>query len=320
MNSYFEQNNNYLEYKNTYVNLPSIDPYIVSQDMNIIPKESFFVFSEKDDVNKENNFTEKITQANSKDNDSFYLEKLIKEKKLLYFEKNKNSDNNPTFQLEPPKYSKIEKENENEEKNKKKLCGQKRVRNEESSEKHDKYADDIIRRKCKHLLFKNLFDFLNNRIKFVYKGKLGNSIFKKQLKIINQYQIANPNIEFNQNLLTKKIGDIFSEDISGKYTNLPLNHNKNLIYKLMNEKDENKKIYFQKLFNLTFIQCLKHFRGEETIELLDGLTLFKDLKNKIVNQYKEDGVEYYEVLEYYINNFEEIINNKRPRKLRNKKK
>ena len=58
----------------------------------------------------------------------------------------------------------------------------------------------------------------------------------------------------------------------------------------------------------------KKFFSEPTI-----VQIF-DYAQDFVNQYKEDGVEYYEVLEYYINNFEEIINNKRPRKLRNKKK
>ena len=130
----------------------------------------------------------------------------------------------------------------------------------------------------------------------MYNGKLGNSIFKKELKIINHRQISNPNVEFNQIFLTKTIGDIFSDDISKKYTVLPLNHYKNLIFRLMNDKDENKKTYFQKLFIQNFIQCLKHFRGEESNELLDGLKCFKDMKEEIINDYKEDGDEYYEVL------------------------
>ena len=319
MNSFFEQNNNYFEYKNTLANIPSLDTYATNPEMNIIPKESFFIFAEKEIPNKENQFNEKMTQVNSKDNESSFLEQLINEKNNLYLEKNKNSDNSPSYLLEPPNYGKIKNKNENEGKNKKKLSGQKRVRNEENPEKHDKYADDIIRRKCKHLVIKNLLEFINNRIIFVYKGKIGNSIFKKQLKILNQNQISNPNIKFNQIFLTKKIGEIFSDDISGKYSNLPLNHNKILIYKLINEKDKDKKIYFQKLFNLNFTQCLKHFRGEEHNELLDGLKCFKDIKDEILDQYKEDGDEYYEVLEYYLNNFEDIINNKRGRKSRKTK-
>ena len=163
-------------------------------------------------------------------------------------------------------------------------------------------------------------DFLNNRISFVYNGKLGNSIFKKELKSINHNQILNPKKEFNQIFLTKTIGKIFSDDISKKYTILPLNHNKNLIFRLLNDKDENKKTYFQKLFGLNFIQCLKHFRGEESNGLLNGLKCFKNMKEEIINDYKEDGDEYYEVLQYYLNNFETIINNKRTRKTRKSKK
>ena len=324
MNAFFEQNNNYLEYKHAYENIPSIETYANNQEMNIIPKESIYIFSEKEDINKyinkENNFNEKMTNSNSKDNEITILEKLINEKKFLFFEKNKKSNNNPSYQLEPPKYVINKKEKKNEIKNKKKLCGQKRIKNEESCDKHDKYSDDIIRRKCKHLVMRNLLDFVNDRIKLVYNGKIGNSIFKKELKIINQAQVSNSNIGFNQNLLTKKIGEIFSDDISRKYTLLPLNHNKNLIYKLMNEKDENKKEYFQKLFNLSFIQCVKHFRGDEQNELLNGLKCFKDMKNEIINDNKEDGEEYYEVLEYYFNNYEDIIKNKRPRKLRKSQK
>ena len=65
----------------------------------------------------------------------------------------------------------------------------------------------------------------------------------------------------------------------------------------MNENDENKRIYFQKLFNT----------------LLQGFKCSKDLKNEIINKYKEEGDEYYRILEYYLINYEEIINNKRKR-------
>jgi hypothetical protein len=100
------------------------------------------------------------------------------------------------------------------------------------------------------------------------------------------------------------LGEIFSDPISGRFTNFPPNHNKNLIGKLMNEEDENKRIYFINLFNLTFIQCLKHFRGELYINELDGLKCFNQVKNDILNKYVEDGEEYIDSLCYYLNNFE----------------
>ena len=140
------------------------------------------------------------------------------------------------------------------------------------------------------------------------------------MKLINQNQISNGKTQFNQKFLTKTIGDIYSDDLSRRHTIIPLNHNKNLIYKLMNDKDENKKKYFQKLFRLTFIQCLKHFIGEEPIELLEGLKCFKDMKDEIINFYKEDGDgdRYYKVLEYALNNFQFIVNNKKTKKKRKK--
>ena len=48
MNSFFEQNNNYSENKHTYENIPSLDTYGINQEMNVIPKESIYFFSEKD--------------------------------------------------------------------------------------------------------------------------------------------------------------------------------------------------------------------------------------------------------------------------------
>ena len=140
---------------------------------------------------------------------------------------------------------------------------------------HNKYSDDNIRRKCKHLVLKHLLEFLNYKIRNIYNGNIGNGIFKKELQILNQSQKSDATINFNRIFLTKTIGEIFSENISGRFTNYPIYHNKVLINKLMNENDEQKRIYFNNLFNLNFIQCLKHFRGEEKIDLLDGLQCLK---------------------------------------------
>ena len=182
---------------------------------------------------------------------------------------------------------------------------------------HNKYSDDNIRRKCKHLVLKHLLEFLNYKIRNIYNGNIGNGIFKKELQILNQSQKSDATINFNRIFLTKTIGEIFSENISGRFTNYPIYHNKVLINKLMNENDEQKRIYFNNLFNLNFIQCLKHFRGEEKIDLLDGLKCFKDIKNDIIDKYEKDGDEYYNTLFYYLNNYERIINNKKSRKRKN---
>ena len=87
----------------------------------------------------------------------------------------------------------------------------------------------------------------------------------------------------------------------------------------MNEKDENKKSFFIQLFNINFIQCLEHFIGKKYIKELNGLKCFKQIEDKILNKYKEDGNDYVKFLKFYLENFEKIINIKEPRKPRKKK-
>ena len=195
----------------------------------------------------------------------------------------------------------------------KKKSGRKRKRTDEDVFKeHNKFTDDNMRRKCKHLVLKNIMDFINEKIRIIYDDKRGNGLFKKELQTINQSQKSDATINFNKNFLKKTIGEIFSDNISSRYTNYPIDYNKILIQKLLNEKDENKKVYFQKLFNLTFIECLIHFRGEKYINELDGLKCFCDIKNEIMEKY-DDGVDYITQLEYYIKNYEKIIDKKKGR-------
>ena len=187
-------------------------------------------------------------------------------------------------------------------------------------EKHNKFSDDNIIKKCKHLVLKYLFDFLNNQIKTAYNGNIGNGSLKKELKIIKNSQKSNAHVEFNQNFIKKKLCEIFSENISGKYKkHYPANYNKLLIEELMNEKDENKKSFFNELFNLNFIECMEHFIAKKYRKELKGLKCFKEIKDTILNKYKEDGQFYIKYLDYYLKNFEKIINIKGPRKHREKK-
>lgn len=200
-----------------------------------------------------------------------------------------------------------------ETKNEKKRLGRKKKLSNERDISHNKYSDDNVKRKIKHLNIKNVYEFINNKIKTIYNGNIGNGIFKKELKTLNQSQKLEGSSAFNKIFLTKTLAEIFSEKISSRFTNFPRNHNKLLIEQLMNETDENKKEYFNKLFNITFIQCLNHFCGKAYFNELEGLKSFHDLKNDIIAKYPDDGDEYFRHLEYYLNNFETIVNNKRER-------
>ena len=82
-----------------------------------------------------------------------------------------------------------------------------------------------------------------------------------------------------------------------------IDHNKKVIEKIILEKKDK----FEKLFNLTFIQCVDHFIGNKNIEELNGLTLFNELKEEIVNKYDNDGESYYENLRLFLIDFENKI-------------
>ena len=202
----------------------------------------------------------------------------------------------------------------------KKKCGRKR-KNENNTTEHNKFSDDNVRRRVKHLCFKYLLLFINSQIKEIYNNKIGQGIFQKQLQTLNQSQISNAKILFNQQLLEKNLGEIFSDKVTGKLTNIPCDHNKKLIQKLINEEDIEKRIYFQKLFNVKLKDCFEHFSGNKVINELEGMELFNEI-SEITSEYLEkyeDGKDYIQQLEYYLKNYENIIKNKRSRKERSKK-
>jgi hypothetical protein len=198
----------------------------------------------------------------------------------------------------------------------KKKCGRIRKRKNDNKE-HNKYSDDNLRRKIKHLVIKVLHDFLNNLIKTLYHDNIGKGPLKKQFQTLNQSQISNSKIDFNKQFLSKNIKEIFSEDVSSRITNYSIDYNRKLINYLLNEKDEYIKNYLDKIFSLKFIDCLNHFYGKKQIELLNGLKCYEDIKMEFLEKY-EDGEDYCKSLEYYMDNFETIINNKRGRKSRKK--
>ena len=173
---------------------------------------------------------------------------------------------------------------------------------------HNKFSDDNLRRKVKHLVLKNAFDFINEKIRSMYSD-INKGIFTKQLLTINQKQISDATILFNKKFLEKPLKDIFSVEISKRYTNYLESHNKNLINFLMNEEeDENKRVYFNNLFNLKFIECLEHFRGTADYIHLEGMKTFDEIKDDFAKDKN-----YLDVLTNYVEEYENITRNKKER-------
>ena len=187
--------------------------------------------------------------------------------------------------------------------------------NEDNKEKekrtHNKYADDNMRKKCKNIILKYAFRFINAKIKEIYKGKIGYGILKKQLRILKQEDKIKSSVEVDKTFLEKSLKEIFSENISNRVRNISPNHNKEMIKSLIDDKDKEKNKYFNSLFNLTFLNCLDFFIEKEYFKELDGFTRFSSIKESIL---KKQGKAYVELLEYYLNNFKEIINKKKARK------
>ena len=79
----------------------------------------------------------------------------------------------------------------------------------------------------------------------------------------------------------------------------------------MNDIDEKKRLYFQRLFNIKFIQCIEAFSGTNNYEELKGFAQFENIKKEL-----DDEQQYIDKFQFYLENFELII---KERKGRNKK-
>ena len=126
---------------------------------------------------------------------------------------------------------------------------------------HNKFSDDNILRKCKHAVLNCILSFINKKIKIVYSNEDKMILKEKRLLKLKQNQSINSKTNYNKTFINKTIKEIFSENISSKYSRYPPSHNKDIIEMLTNESDDIKKSTFTKIFNLTFLDCLNHFRG-----------------------------------------------------------
>lgn len=290
----------------------TIKQSLIKNEEESLKKEDFnkFAKSTLDKIkNDEKNYEAQTKQTNSEENNNKFIFK---------YKDFHNINNNliilpstiypPFFMFRP---FNLENHKENNEKKELQKRGRKTKR-EDSEIPHNKFANDNLRKKSKHIILSEILTFLNLKLKEIYKNNLGNGILLRQLLTLNHKEKANINIIENQNFIKKTLQEIFSEDISKRYTNFPSNHNKELINRLLNEEDEGKKNYFNKLFNLTFSEALHHFQGKIIINELLGLKTYKESIKKYENE-----KDYHENLVFHLTNFEEIINSKKPRKKKN---
>ena len=89
------------------------------------------------------------------------------------------------------------------------------------------------------------------------------SILIKQLLPIDKSNLSHSTVEYDKIFLHKKLKEILSGKISGKYINFQKNKNKLLIEDLI--KSDIGGTYFKKIFDLTFLDCVEHIRGIKTL-------------------------------------------------------
>ena len=289
-----------------------------------------------DDFIGENNRSDEFPKTLIKDLDQ--LSFLEQEKESITFEEpikstKENSETNPALsESESSKKSKkskkkskifdISKVKKEKTKETPQFLGKKR-----QAENHSKFAFDNLVRKIKSKLFGSILIILNKSLESnekekemtpndpqkVKKGEVSYECFLKP----DQKIILQTNVKENLALLDSKLRDIFSENVSTKVKNFSkeyqLGYNKNFIERIKNDEKKKKT---NDILDMTFFQCMEHFRGTKKYEALTGLE--KEYE-KVVEELSEDE-EYLKSFEWQLNNFEDLYRNKRARNRNSNKK
>ena len=284
---------------------------MIFQNLNINSNNSFYekcldlLFQNESQNNEANNFESSVYNRKPKNivdlNFGSYDTKNLLE---LY---SKNNNNPMDYTRESPRKDNISQliSNSNDTKKlidisnnlflKKKKNGRKGLKPGNIRPIHTKFAADNLQMKCKNLIMSYTLDYVNEQIKNIYEGNIGNGIHIKKLLDINQVQKSNKN-NFNSiaKFKSKTIKEIFSTIISTKYTSFLPNHNEIIINRALTEKDEEKRKKFIKLFNLTFSECIQKFLGIDKSKDCEGFPVFDDIKHQLneSNEYLKKIKEY----------------------------
>ena len=194
---------------------------------------------------------------------------------------------------------------------KKKKSNENKLKEETKKEKNylgrKRQNNDNILKKVRIMLLNSIFGFVNKKIKNVFKN-IGKGIATKQFIKISKKDLNHSDVEYDKQFLNKQLKEIFSENVSEKYTNYLNNKNKELFQEL---KDLD---YFKEIFELKFLDCINHINGTQN-ELLEGFETKEEIienenenKNKKFDQ--NDIILYKEIIGKYIN----LINAKVSRK------
>ena len=279
--------------------------FSINDELSQLSNNSFYsinTFSHFLNVNNKEDFNNHKILTKVDNNDLELIDyniddnRYIKKRKKYFHVQNKT-------QTKPTTLTKRKKKPKQEKEKIQKKMGRK-PKNSTEEGIHTKSHWDNIMRKIKGIILNYLYKFINKKIiKKLHLSKY--KIKRNTLKKINQEQSVKTNIDFNKEFLSKTLKDIFSDNISTKYIYAE-KHNENIINKCLKAKDNEAREYFEKLFSLNFLDCLKYFRKDENLD--EKMNLLKEMET--YDEYKKNfsnDADYKRNFEYYMKNYESTI-------------
>ena len=172
---------------------------------------------------------------------------------------------------------------------------------------HTKYDLDNIMTKIKKRSKNNYKEFLNNELKNSENETLKTiKIEDIDEKVFNVYKK-----EENLELIRKPMKDIFSNEISLRFKNKNIYHNKNAIDKIIEQNDE----AFNVILNTKYEDILKIYSGDIKKKYFEN---FKTINDDIDFLNKEDK-DYIELYKNVLKNFKALLEKIHQREKRKKK-
>ena len=275
------------------------------------------LFSRNPDDSQNNTFLNNFTDDNREENDEYkgtspkIYDNIQSEQNInsfpgfpfsnntQNFTGNKNNSNSPT-QSKTNKLPKKKEANIIIKRNKRK-----RSPSQNSKRKrHTKYSPDNIRSNITNLILKLIKECINTEIK--PKSKIY-SKYGGKILITSNDDRRKATIGFYKKFYQKSIKDIFSTNISGRYKSIKeQNHNENLINSLLNDNNEERKQFYEKLFNQKLIDFFKKFKDNTDYIIdgkkLEGFSTFNNIEFKFAKDQK-----YLDTLKNYLPKFEKLL-------------
>ena len=261
------------------------------KDMNDLKKNKKL----NKNINEETSPTSEKTKFNNNNNG---VKDLNENNKKLKENTEKNNPNKTNLKME---------KNKNDKKSKKMNTNKKRKKKTDSNGNNNKL------KKVRLMILNAILRFVNKKIKKVFNDNIGKGIVMKQLVNFSRGELTHSSVEFDKKYLKKQLKEIFSGNISGKYTNYLKNKNEDLVKELINLEDNGE--YFKAIFQLSFLDCIEHINEIKYIDILYDLETLDEI---ILNESEGEDLDKDDIDNYKetIKHYKDYIENKNSRRSR----